>query len=103
MRCRPRNHLNVGGGASDVDTQDEEVRRIILQVLYPGTEGMEPPEPISVHDLSEAIGVDIGRLEVNLRYLKGKDLVAVDDRGVSMTEKAVWAIRQNERSYCPYL
>jgi len=83
--------------------KDDEVRRIILQALYPGTKRMEPPDPISVHDLSEAIGVDIHRLEANLTYLKGKDLVAVDDRGVSLTEKAIWAIRQNERSYCPYL
>jgi len=50
---------------------------------------MEPPDPISVHDLSEAIGVDIHRLEANLTYLMGKDLVSVDDGGVSLTEKAI--------------
>ena len=69
--------------------QDDEVRRIILQTLYPGTNRMEPPDPISVHDLSEAIGVDIHRLEANLTYLMGKDLVSVDDGGVSLTEKAI--------------
>lgn len=86
-----------------MEIRDDEIRRIILQALYSETERIEPYEPISVHDLREAIGIDLDRLKHNLAYLEGRALVSVDGIGVSLTEKAVWAIRQNERSYCPYL
>jgi len=55
-----------------VDARDEEIRRVILRILYPRDEGMEPPEPISVHDLSVATDVDDERIKANLADLQGK-------------------------------
>jgi Mn-dependent DtxR family transcriptional regulator len=86
-----------------MDAQDEEICHIILRLLYPRAELMESPEPISVHDLSVAIDSDEDRVKANLIDLQRRGLVAIKEGGVILTEKTVWAIRQNERSYCPYL
>jgi len=86
-----------------VELEDEEIRRCILQVLYPEANTMEEVRDVPEEELSARIGVDLVRVRSNLMHLMGSGLVEAQERGVRLSEKAIWAITQHDRTYCPYL
>ena len=88
---------------SVVNPSDEEIRRCILQVLYPETNTMGNVRDIPEEALASIIGVEQDRVHSNVLYFLGNGFVLAGENGVRLTEKAVWAIRQHERTYCPYL
>jgi len=86
-----------------VEPNDENIRRWILQVLYTESNTLEEIKHVSLMRLSEILEVPITKIKENINYLYGIDFILQKDNEFKLTEKAIWAIRQHERTYCPYL
>lgn len=86
-----------------MELTDDQLGNGILRVLYPETNTLGVIKPVKVDVLAEQLGVDIERIYSMLRYFSEKGWVTLDADGAKLTDEAVWAIRQHERTYCPYL
>ncbi len=86
-----------------MEASNENVRRWILRVLYAESNTLNDVKCLSPSSLSDVIGMPLSRIGENIEYLLEKDLVSQTVEGVKLTEKGIWAIRQYERTFCPYL
>ncbi len=86
-----------------MDPSDEEIRRCILGVLYPIANRMGEVRGVTEEELSSLIGVENDRVHDGVLYFMSTGFVEAGDDGVRLTEKAIWAITQHDRTYCPYL
>ena len=86
-----------------MEPTDDQLGNAILRVLYPETNTLGEVKPMRVEALVEVLKVDETRVRGMLRYFSEKGWVTLTPEGVSLTDAAIWAIRQHERTYCPYL
>ena len=82
---------------------DDQLRRWILMILYPETNTLTEVKPIKITRIAKLLEVDEQRIMENLSYFYTKGWATNNSDGVKLTDDAVWAIRQHERTYCPYI
>lgn len=86
-----------------MEPTDDELGNAILRVLYPETNTLGEVKPMRIEDLVEVLKIDETRVSGMLQYFSDKGWATLTPEGVRLTDAAIWAIRQYERTYCPYL
>ncbi len=86
-----------------VEPTDDQIGNAILRVLYPETNTLGEVKPMRVEVLVEVLKGDEARVREMLHYFSEKGWATLTPEGVRLTDAAIWAIRQHERTYCPYL
>jgi Mn-dependent DtxR family transcriptional regulator len=86
-----------------VEPTNDQLGNAILRVLYPETNTLGEVKPMKIEALVEILKVDAARVQEMIHYFSEKGWATLTPEGVMLTDAAIWAIRQHERTYCPYL
>lgn len=86
-----------------MESNNVKLRREMLQVLYPETNTLGDIRLLKPETLAELLEAPVEEIVENLRYFQEKNWVTIEPGGIKLTDQAVWAIRQHERTYCPYI